>query len=210
MCGGVCDPLVLRMPVFLPKKAGLSDKLVGSHHRNPEGIISANEHWMQPDESKIEIHYRGASLWANAAEYCQILIALLNGGTLPKTNTTILTPKSVQELIKEQLTTKLADDIDREFPNTDPTITNYFQGCTVKGIPKTWTFRGLGLLTQHPMFKRTEKSLFWCGIQNSYWWCDFNDGTCGMIQSQIGPFLDMGTLGILAQIEPMVHAAYAK
>lgn len=31
-----------------------------------------------------------------------------------------------------------------------------------------------------------------------------------MIQSQIGPFLDMGTLGILAQIEPQVHAAYAK
>ncbi|SPO32453.1 related to transesterase [Ustilago trichophora] len=206
----IFKPLGIKNASFLPKKAGLSDKLVGSHYRNPEGIISPNDHWMQPDESKIQVHYGGAGLWANAAEYCQILIALLNGGKHPMTNNTILTPESVQELIKEQLTGKLANDIDREFPNTDPTITNYFEGCTVKGIPKTWALGGLRLLVQHPMFKRSEKSLFWCGIQNSYWWCDFNDGTCGMIQSQIGPFLDMGTLGILAQIEPMVHAAYAK
>lgn len=30
-----------------------------------------------------------------------------------------------------------------------------------------------------------------------------------MVQSQIGPFVDMGTLGILAQVEPLVHAAHA-
>ena len=205
----IFQPLGIKHASFLPKTAGLSDKLVGSHYRNPEGIVSANEHWMQPDESKIEVQYGGAGLWANAAEYCQVLVALLNGGTHPKSGGQILKPESVDELIKEQLDGKLANDIDREFPNTDPTISNYFEGCTVKGIPKTWALGGIRLLVEHPMFKRSDKSLFWCGIQNSFWWADFKDGTCGMVQSQIGPFLDMGTLGILAQIEPQVHAAYA-
>ncbi|EST07256.1 Beta-lactamase-related [Kalmanozyma brasiliensis GHG001] len=206
----IFQPVGIKHASFLPKKAGLTDKLVGSHYRNPEGIVSANDHWMQPDESKIEVQYGGAGLWANAAEYCQVLIALLNGGTHPKTGGQILTQASVDELVKEQLTGKLQEDIDREFPNTDPTITNYFEGCTVKGVPKTWALGGLRLQTQHPMFKFSDKTLFWCGIQNSYWWADFKDGTCGMLQSQIGPFLDMGTLGIMAQIEPQVHALYAQ
>lgn len=150
-------PLGIKHASFLPKSAGLSDKLVGSHHRNKEGIISANDHWMQPDESKIEVHYGGAGLWANAAEYCQVLVALLNGGTHPQNGGKILNPESVEELIKEQLTGKLQEDIDREFPNTDPDITNYFEGCTVKGVPKTWTLGGLRLLVEHPMFKRSEK-----------------------------------------------------
>ncbi|GAC73199.1 hypothetical protein PANT_8d00111 [Moesziomyces antarcticus T-34] len=203
-------PLGIKSASFLPKTAGLADKLVGSHYRNPEGIISPNEHWLKQEESKIEVHYGGAGLWANAAEYCQILVALLNGGTHPKTGGKILTPESVEELVKPQLDEKLAADMDREFPNTDPTLSNYFEGCTVKGVPKNWALGGMRLTVEHPMFKYSDKSLFWCGIQNSYWWADFKDGTCGMIQSQIGPFLDMGTLGILAQIQPQVHAAYAK
>lgn len=205
----IFQPLGIRHASFLPQAAGLSDKLVGSHYRNPSGVISANDHWMQRDESKIQVHYGGAGLWANAAEYCQVLVALLNGGVHPKTGSRILSTQSVDELIKEQLQGKLADDMDREFPNTDPKMTNWFEGCTVKGVPKTWTLGGVRLLVQHPMFQRSEKSLFWCGIQNSYWWADFKDGTCGMVQKQIGPFLDMGTLGVLAQIEPQVHAAYA-
>ncbi|SNX85886.1 related to transesterase [Melanopsichium pennsylvanicum] len=205
----IFKPLGIKHASFLPHKAGLSDKLVGSHHRNKQGIISPNSHWMQHDESKIDVQYGGAGLWANAAEYCQILVALLNGGTHPKSGGKILNPESVDELVKGQLTGKLQEDMDREFPNTDPDISNYFEGCTVKGVPKTWALGGLRLQVEHPMFKRSDKSLFWCGIQNSFWWCDFKDGTCGMIQSQIGPFLDMGTLGILAQIEPQVHAAYA-
>lgn len=159
----IFKPLGIKHASFLPKTAGLSDMLVGSHHRNKEGIISANNHWMQPDESKIEVHYGGAGLWANAAEYCQVLVALLNGGTHPKTGGKILSPESTEELLKEQLSGKLADDMEREFPNTDPDITNYFEGCTVKGIPKTWALGGLRVLVEHPMFKRSDKVSFESG-----------------------------------------------
>ncbi|SYW82320.1 related to transesterase [Ustilago bromivora] len=203
------DPVTKHLPEFdkvtmidgsKPKKVPTLCNCLNPHLRE-QGIISPNDHWMQPDESKIEVHYAGAGLWANAAEYCQALVALLNGGTHPKNGGNILNPESVDELLKEQLTGKLQDDMHREFPNKDPEITNYFEGCTVKRIPKTWALGGLRLLVEHPMFKRSDK--------NSYCWCDFKDGTCGMIQTQIAPFLDMGTLGALAQIEPQVHAAYA-
>ncbi|CBQ73797.1 related to transesterase [Sporisorium reilianum SRZ2] len=194
---------------FLPKSAGLSDKLVGSHHRGTDGIISANEHWIEQDEAQIEIQMGGAGLWGNAAEYCQILVALLNGGTHPKSGGTILSSESVAELIKPQLDGKLANDVDREFVTEDANISHSLDGCTAKGAPKSWAFGGLRVLVPHPMAERSANSLFWCGIQNSYWWADFDEGTCGMVQTQIGPFLDMGTLGIFGEIETRVHAAYA-
>ncbi|PWZ02430.1 beta-lactamase/transpeptidase-like protein [Testicularia cyperi] len=205
----IFKPLGITSMSFLPQSAGLMDRMAGSHHRDADGVLSPNQHWMEQDDSKIQVHYGGAGLYANASEYVQILVALLNDGTHPKGGQ-ILKPESVKELRREQLTGKHVDDMDREFPNVRPDEANWFEGCTVKGIKKNWALGGIRVLVEHPMFKRSDDSLFWCGIQNSFWWCDFKDGTCGMVQGQIGPFLDMGILGILAQVEPQVHAAYAE
>lgn len=205
----VFEPLGITSMTFLPQAAGLADRLVGSHYRNPDGIISPADFWIEQDERKIQIHMGGAGLWGNAGEYCQILIALLNGGQHPKTGAKMLSSTSVDELVRPQFGGKLANDIDREFITQDAAISHPMAGCTALGAPKSWALGGLRLLVQHPNAKRSDTSLFWCGIQNSYWWADFKDGTCGMVQTQIGPLLDAGTLGILAEIEPHVHAAYA-
>lgn len=123
----IFEPLGIKSMTTKPEtgvSGGVKARLAGLHQRGKDGNITAIPHLIQLDESKLEVQYGGAGLFANAAEYCQILVALVNGGTHPKTKGQILKPESVEELFKDRLSEKLVADLDRPFEAALPEITN--------------------------------------------------------------------------------------
>lgn len=88
------------------------------------GNVVAQPHVIEQDESKIEVLYGGAGAYGNAAEYVQILVALLNDGKHPKTGNSILKPESAQLLFKDQLDDTLVKDLYRLIPGAIPELSN--------------------------------------------------------------------------------------
>ncbi|GAK66984.1 beta-lactamase [Moesziomyces antarcticus] len=206
----IFEPLGIKAITFKPRSAGLLNRLAGSHMRNENGEVIPFMQLLLPEEDKMEAIYPGAGLFANGAEYTRILVALLNGGTHPITGGTILKPESVELLKKDQLSGKLVDDLERKFDQVIPAvISEGFRGCLAPGIKKNWSYGGLRLKEKHPTRGHSDDTISWCGVQNSYWWCDFKDGTCGMVHAQMSPFPDKATENMLAEIESQVHEAYA-
>ncbi len=121
---------------FLPKQAGLTDKLVGSPPPRPGG-----DHLGQrPLDAAGRIQDRGAVRWrwtvANAAEYCQVLVALLNGGTHPKTGGKIPFGLERRRARQGAAHRQASEDMDREFPNTDPNHHQLLRGMYRQGRPQ--------------------------------------------------------------------------
>ncbi|SPO29562.1 related to transesterase [Ustilago trichophora] len=203
-------PLGIKEITFKPRSAGLVNRLAMSHMRNENGEIIPFMHLLLPEEDKMEAIYPGAGLFANGSEYVKILVALLNKGTHPVSGGTILKPESVELLKKDQLEGKLVQDLERKFDRVIPAVIgDGFVGCGAPGVKKNWSYGGLRFKEKHPTRGLSEDSISWCGVQNSYWWVDFKDGTCGMVQTQMSPFPDEAALSLLADVESQVHAAYA-
>lgn len=58
----------------------------------------------ETEEQKARIfHSGGAGAFARPTEYCQVLSALLNDGTSPKTSKQILKPETVKEMFENQI-----------------------------------------------------------------------------------------------------------
>lgn len=115
--------------ITLKPQTGLAGKsvlprLLGMNFKDKNGIVTAQRHVIEQEESKIEILYGGAGAYGNAAEYVQILVALLNNGTHPITKKEILTPSSVEELFRDQLDDNLVKDLYKDVPAAQPELTN--------------------------------------------------------------------------------------
>lgn len=206
----IFEPLGIKEITFKPRSAGLVPRLAGSHVRNEQGEVTNFFPLLLPEEDQMEAIYPGAGLFANGSEYVKILVALLNKGTHPVQGGTILKPESVELLKKDQLEGKLIDDLERKFDRVIPAvISDRFVGCLSPGLKKNWAYGGLRLKEKHPKRGLSDDSLSWCGVQNTYWWLDFKDGTCGMVHTQISPFPDETAENLLADVESQVHAAYA-
>ena len=142
----IFEPLGIKEITFKPRSAGLVDRLAASHMRGEGGELLPFMHLLLPEEDKMESIYPGAGLFANGAEYVQILVALLNKGTHPVSGATILKPESVELLKKDQLHGKLVDDLERKFDQVIPAvISERFVGCGAPGVKKNWAYGGLRL-----------------------------------------------------------------
>ncbi|KAF5375117.1 hypothetical protein D9758_000027 [Tetrapyrgos nigripes] len=187
----IFEPLGIKNITLLPQTGipgGVKPRLAGLHFREKDGTIRAMEHLIEMDESQQEVLYGGSGAFGNAREYCQILVALMNEGTHPVTKGKILSPASVKELLRDQLTDeKLIKDLDRPIPAAQPELTNPL--TVLEGVPKNWAFAGCKTPQGMPT-GRTSQGVWWAGIANHYWFLDNETGVCGMIQCQVLPFFD--------------------
>ncbi|KAJ1023080.1 hypothetical protein NDA16_003233 [Ustilago loliicola] len=185
----IFQPLGIKEITFKPRSAGLVDRLAASHMRGEGGEVQPFINLLLPEEDKMEAIYPGAGLFANGSQYVKILVALLNKGTHPVTGGTILKPESVELLRKDQFDDpKLIDSLERKFDQVVPAVvSDRFVGCLSPGLKKNWAYGGLRLKG----------------------WLDFKDGTCGMVHAQMSPCPDKACEDMLAEIESLVHAAYA-
>lgn len=143
---------------FLPQAGNILPTLAGMHQRDAStGILASHPHWMEQTDSKIEVQYGGAGLYANAKEYVQILVALLGHGKHPNGNR-ILSEASATELWRPQLRPELVKDLERTlYAKTTPQMTNEVVGCAVPGVEKQWSLGGLLTPTGLPPFGRSGK-----------------------------------------------------
>ena len=140
----ILEPVGAKNMSFLPESAGLLPRLAGMNFRaTSDGSISGIPHWMPLQDSKVEVQYGGAGLFANPRDYCQVLAALVNKGTHPVTGNQILKPDSVELLKKDQLTGKLQQDLTKDLPDAIPELTNPIVELGAPGLPKNWAFGGL-------------------------------------------------------------------
>ena len=91
----------------------------------------------------------GHGLFSKPTEYCKILVALLNGGTSPKTNKSILTPQSVETLLENQIP-HLPNFARKAIPAAKPDQTNPIPEIYPQphDQPQGWCFGGFQ--TIHP------------------------------------------------------------
>ncbi|KAI4182823.1 MAG: hypothetical protein L6R41_005753 [Letrouitia leprolyta] len=207
----ICEPLRLEKLCFLPTVEMQKD-LVYMHHREPNGKLRERDHpyqrpWFVNGDDTSDIHHAGGhGCFARPTEYCDILSALLNSGTSPKTSARILSPASIEEMFTNQIPdlpdfgrrgmTIVKPDLANPIPDFYPQPLEQPQGWGITfmmTIHETWTGRG-------------RNTAFWAGLPNVFWWCDREKGVAGMIAVQILPFADEEVMCLLAELESMVYA----
>ncbi len=165
------------------------------HQRTPDGVLTP-----QPFEEPIEREFLagGGGLYCTTGDYLNFLQMLLQGGSLDGRR--VIKPETVA-LMGENHIGALPAGI---LKTTRPLLTNdvdLFPGQRVR-----W---GLGyMLTLEPQpGGRSAGSLTWAGIFNTYYWLDPARRVAGLIMTQILPFADPVTLGVLGEFERGVYAA---
>ncbi|KAL1297854.1 hypothetical protein AAFC00_006381 [Neodothiora populina] len=191
--------------------------LAAMHQRLPNGETLESDHPMRrslkarSDADKARIfNSAGAGCFAQPTQYVQILVALLNNGTHPKTKKQILKPETVDEMFENQIP---------EFPdfarNTPlPPCKNEYSNAAPELYPEEGDPpQGWGLsfmITTKPgMTGRGRQTAWWAGIANLFWWCDREKGVAGIIASQVLPFGDPVVMGQWFACEKAVYDAIA-
>lgn len=88
----------------------MKSHLASMHQRRPDGTISESDHSLrrslvaQSDHEKAHIfNSGGAGAFARPTDYVQVLAALLNNGTHPKTKNQILKPETVEMMFENSI-----------------------------------------------------------------------------------------------------------
>lgn len=127
----IFEPLGMKNITLKPQTGiqdgGVLPRLAGMNFKETQGDATTarpQQHVIEQDENQIEILYGGAGAYGNAAEYVQILVALMNDGTHPITKAEILKPASVEELFRDQLSDDVVKDLDRPIEGMMPELSN--------------------------------------------------------------------------------------
>jgi methyl acetate hydrolase len=170
-------------------------RLVAVHQRAPDGSLTP-----QPFETPNEREFLagGGGLRSTAGDYLQFLQMLLQGGTLGGAK--ILKPETVALMGENHIGALPAGVLKANWPQMTNDV-DLFPGQQVR-----W---GLGyMLTPEPGPNgRSAGSVTWAGIFNTYYWLDPVKRVAGVIMTQILPFADPATLGVLGDFERAVYAA---
>jgi CubicO group peptidase (beta-lactamase class C family) len=165
------------------------------HQRAADGTLTP-----QPFEVPIEREFLagGGGLYCTAGDYLSFLQMLLRGGKLDGME--ILKPETVALMGENHIGALPAGVLKANWPQMTNDV-DLFPGQNVR-----W---GLGyMLTPEPgPYGRSAGSLTWAGIFNTYYWLDPAKRVAGLIMTQILPFADPATLGVLGDFEQAVYAA---
>lgn len=201
----VLGPLNLSNINMFPT-AEMRDQLASMHQRTPDGKVDETEHPLRraakaaavdsTDHKSLIFNSAGAGAFARPTEYVQVLAALLNDGTHPKTKAQILKPETVREMFENSIP---------EFPdfarNTPLKVSKAWLSNPAPELypeegnpPQGW---GLSFMTTSTPGHtgRGKNTAWWAGIANLFWWCDREKGVAGMIASQVLPFGDPAVMG---------------
>ncbi|KAI9702273.1 MAG: hypothetical protein M1820_006205 [Bogoriella megaspora] len=178
-------------------------------HIHRRALTASSDH-----EKKHIFQYGGAGCFAKPSEYCKIIATLLNNGTSPTTNSTILQPSSVDTMFTNHIP-QFPDYGRQGVSAAKPELTNSLPELYPQpgNPPQGWglTFQ----LTTHGCGKgiasgRRNGTANWAGLANLFWWADREAGVGGMIASQILPFGDPNVLGAWISCEKAVYDAIDK
>jgi methyl acetate hydrolase len=186
----VFDPLGMRDSGFLLRPD--QDVRRGpTHARGADGVLTP-----QPIEPLRvpEFFNGGGGLYSTASDYLAFVRAILNGGG------GILKPETVALMGQNHIGAL----------NVQPMLSqNKEVSCDVDLFPGMAVKWGLSFLinTQDVPGRRSAGSLAWAGVRNTYYWIDPARRVGGVFMTQVLPFADPTTLGVLADFERAVYAS---
>jgi CubicO group peptidase (beta-lactamase class C family) len=206
----ILKPLDVQESSFTPDES-LRAKLVEISQRDPKtSELSTREHYykkvISASYGDLFYHSGGAGLFSKPHEYVKILAMILNNGTSPTTGARILSSDTISSMFQNQI--PQWPDFGRQgIPAADPILTNAIPDIYPQGdnVPQGW---GLSwFLTPKPgATGRGANTGFWCGIANTFYWCDQENGIAGMVAGQILPFADPKVMGAWVEIESAVYS----
>jgi methyl acetate hydrolase len=186
----VFEPLGMRDSGFL-LRADQDVRRVPTHGRGPDGVLTP-----QPIEPlRVPEFFNGCGgLYSTASDYLAFVRAILNGGG------GILKPETVALMGQNHIGAL----------NVQPMLSqNNEVSCDVDLFPGMAVKWGLSFLinTQDVPGRRSAGSLAWAGVRNTYYWIDPARRVGGVFMTQVLPFADPITLGVLADFERAVYAS---
>ncbi|KAI2625788.1 beta-lactamase family protein [Hypoxylon sp. NC1633] len=217
----ICQPLGLENVNMHPTQA-MKDNLASLHQRELNGTLTPRDHLLRrplvtPSPSEGEatdmlFYSGGIGLFANPQEHIRILGVLLNDGTCPRTGAKILSKATVDEMFTNQIP-QFPQHGRQRLASAKPHLANPVADFyPIPGDPPQGWGLTFMLSGANPLTGRSDKTAWWAGLPNVYWWCDRGHGVAGLVCAQIVPLLDSGVIGLWTKLETAVykHMALAK
>ncbi len=189
----VLDPLDMRDTEFgIP--ADKFERSVNVFRRDPSGKFESNPRVQPPMPTDFNA---GGGLSSTVNDYAKFARMIMRYG-LTGVNTEILKARTVEMMIQNQIGNLRAGLLKTNQPGISADVD------TNPGSIDKW---GLGFLLHGPgkSDERSEGSLAWAGIYNTYFWIDMRRGIAGVIMMQYLPFFDREAIGILGDFERAVY-----
>jgi CubicO group peptidase (beta-lactamase class C family) len=190
----ILDPLGMKDTQFGVDPAKF-DRMVNVYQRNAQGAFESRPR-VQP-AAPTDFN-GGGGLSSTANDYVKFMRMILRYG-LTGVNTEILTARSVQMMMKNQIGGLRAGFMKSFQPNLSSDVDTH-----PGGVDK-W---GLGFLLQGAGTSgmRSEGSMSWAGIFNTFFWIDPNRGIAAVVMMQYLPFFDKDAVGLLGDFERALYA----
>ncbi len=191
----ILDPLGMKDTEYGVDPAKF-DRMVTVYRRDAQGALKADPR-VQP-AAPTDFN-GGGGLTSTANDYVKFMRMILRHG-VTGVNTEILKARSVEMMMKNQIGGIRAGFMKSFQPNVSSDVDTH-----PGGVDK-W---GLGFLLQGAgsTGMRSEGSMSWAGIFNTYFWIDPNRGIAGVIMMQYLPFFDKEAVGLLGDFERAVYAS---
>lgn len=168
-------------------------RLASVHARGPDGALAVFPFDL-PQEPQFQMG--GGGLYGTAQDYIRFTQMILNRG---KSNgNQVLMPETVQMMSQNQM-----GDIDVGVLKTAaPPLSN--DVALFPGMKLKWGLSFLINTAQTPQ-GRSAGSLAWAGLANTFFWIDPVKRVTGVFLTQVLPFFDQKTIGLLGDFETAVY-----
>jgi CubicO group peptidase (beta-lactamase class C family) len=162
------------------------------HARTPDGFVSTDTEIPQQPEFEMG----GGGLYSTATDYLKFAQMILHDGTL--NGERILKPETVALMSKSAI----GDVNVRPLKTAAPSFSNDVN--FIDGMKWGLTF----LINPEPLpTGRSEGSLAWAGLANSYYWIDKKKQVAGVYATQILPFFDSKSVELFEAFETSIYRA---
>ncbi|MSR15870.1 MAG: class A beta-lactamase-related serine hydrolase [Gammaproteobacteria bacterium] len=169
-------------------------RLVGMHARGPDGKVAPFPLEVQQEP---EFEMSGGALYSTVHDYLRFMRMIMGEGSLDGVQ--VLRPETVAEMARNQI----GDLHCGRTQTVAPEVTN--AADFFPGAPQGW---GLSFVINKTAVPggRAAGSLAWAGLSNAYYWIDLKNGICAVLATQLFPFFDTATIGLLGEFETAIYA----
>lgn len=183
------------------KNGSFADHGLLIHFRGEDGSLTANPAIAYAENPAV--YGGGHFLYSTLNDYSTFLLALLNGGTEPRSGAQILKKETVSKhLFEDKIDQICSPDGIGVIPSCAPMLSR--EGEFLPGVHKGWSC-GL-MLNKERLSGRSEGSGAWAGLGNLYFYIDPKEGKLALIMSGILPFLDPEVLALFDTLESSLYA----
>lgn len=169
-------------------------RIVSLHRRQPNG--SLEETPRRPPVPATTFH-GGGGLNSTASDYVKFMQMVLRGGGAQ--NARVLLPKTVALMTVNQIGSLQAGRMITAWPEVSNDVDFH---------PGSFHGFGFGFLINATAYEagRSQGSLAWAGLANTYFWIDPERKLCAVILMQILPFFDTKAIAVVRDFERAVYA----